>query len=59
MKRYIRSSEEPKGYNYRGFYIHETDFGYDVWKRGKRISDEFSTKDEAEEFVDEILREEE
>lgn len=58
MKRYIRSTEESKGYNYRGFYIHETSFGYDVWERGKRVSDELSTKDEAEAFVDEVMKEE-
>lgn len=60
MKRVIKASNsEKKGYEYRGFYIHETTFGYDVWLKGRKVlDDEYATKDEAEAAVDEVVRDE-
>ena len=57
MKRWIKASDEPKGYNYRGCYIHKDTFSWVVYDEGRKLQ-EFDTPDEAEEYVDEYLREE-
>ena len=57
MKRWIKSSYEPKGYNYRGCYIYNDTFSCVVYDRGRKLQ-EFDTPDQAEEYVDEYLREE-
>jgi len=57
MKRWIHASSESKGYNYRGCYISKDTFSWVVYDQGRRLQ-EFDTPDQAEEYVDEYLREE-
>lgn len=46
------SSKMTKSYEYNGFTIYQGEYGFAVYKNGKKTSPEFTTSEECEEYID-------
>ena len=55
-KKSITAANNKKSYGYKEYTIYNTGYGWEVYKAGKKISREFETSEEAEDYVDDIRR---